>query len=391
MRMGSSVASCRITRRILSSSSIESPYPDFTSKVVTPSANSASTRGSAPSINCCRLAARVALTVDKATGEYAGPLAIAVSVEPSSLDVSIIASRLTWEFRGGYLVDEVAETRNETLRNRQTCALETPGMWQVIVAVAGAADDLIRTYWVGVSAPVTIIVTDAASPFDTSLLVMARTSDRTARLYYSLDRATWNEGAAVTIAQDSVVSFVAIKPDGVASAIATRSFTKRIPWEDAVTADAVAHFISARIDVTEFPAYSDQFGFFTPFALYLVDGYWVLDPQNPAGAVLSSGRVGVLDGRGPNTRPLIRVAPVEPQPGQQVSHPLTVTIEAPGAGQSITVYYTRDGSIPTTGSASFSGSARFGISEPGNHVIACYARDSDGNENYQAFPYSMTS
>ena len=47
MRIGSSAASCRITRRILSSSSIESPYPDFTSTVVVPYDASRCSRGRA--------------------------------------------------------------------------------------------------------------------------------------------------------------------------------------------------------------------------------------------------------------------------------------------------------------------------------------------------------
>ena len=33
---------------------------------------------------------------------------------------------------------------------------------------------------------------------------------------------------------------------------------------------------------------SDQFGFFTPFTLYLVNGDWVLDPQQPAPAVIAA-------------------------------------------------------------------------------------------------------
>jgi hypothetical protein len=37
------------------------------------------------------------------------------------------------------------------------------------------------------------------------------------------------------------------------------------------------------------------------------------------------------------------------------------------------VYYTRDGSLPTRGSASFTGHAQFDMTEDGNHIIACYA------------------
>jgi hypothetical protein len=54
------------------------------------------------------------------------------------------------------------------------------------------------------------------------------------------------------------------------------------------------------------------------------------------------------------------------------------------------VYYTRDGSLPTRGSASFTGHAQFDITDNGNHIIACYTTDSDSRPHYQAFPYTLT-
>ena len=154
-------------------------------------------------------------------------------------------------------------------------------MWQLTFSAAGAADDLTRTYWVGVPA-VTTTITDPDEPFEQSLLVTARTSDPTARLFHSLDGVAWTEGATITITQDAAVSFIAITPSGIASAIATRSFTKTHPVDDTATADAIHHFLAGRIDATEYVSYSQQFGFFTPFTLFLVDGDWVLDPNRPA-------------------------------------------------------------------------------------------------------------
>ena len=194
-------------------------------------------------------------------------------------------SRLTKQFQAGYIVEDVAESRTETAADGQSFSLETPGMWQVTATAPGSVDELTRTYWVGVREVGATIVTDNTDPFDGSLLVTATTSDPTASLYYSLDvagdGATWNQGATVTISQDSLVSFIAINPQGVASPVVSRSFTKLIPYDDAVTADAIDHFIAGRIDVTEYLAYSDRFGFFTPFTLYLVGGDWVLDPNRP--------------------------------------------------------------------------------------------------------------
>ena len=45
-------------------------------------------------------------------------------------------------------------------------------------------------------------------------------------------------------------------------------------------------------------------------------------------------------------------------------------IEAVDAEGLLTVYYSRDGSPPTRGSAHFDGSAAFQLGPEGNHVIA---------------------
>ena len=67
-----------------------------------------------------------------------------------------------------------------------------------------------------------------------------------------------------------------------------------------------------------------------------------------------------------------------------------MVIEAVGADEPVTVSYTRDGSLPDSGSASFTGRGQFELTEAGNHAIACYTRDSQGNDNYQVFHYSLT-
>ena len=202
-------------------------------------------------------------------------------MEPATLAVAVTATRLTKEFANGFIVDKILENRQETLTRGQTITLATDGMWQLTFSAPGAADDLTRTYWVGVPA-VTATITDPAEPFEQSLLVTARSSDPTARLFGSLDGVGWTEGATITITQDAAVSFIALTPSGIASAIATRSFTKTHTVDDTATADAIHHFLAGRIDATEYVSYSQQFGFFTPFTLFLVDGDWVLDPNRPA-------------------------------------------------------------------------------------------------------------
>jgi hypothetical protein len=261
-------------------------------------------------------------------------------------------------------------------------------MWQLTVSAAGAADDLTRTYWVGVPA-VTTTIAEPDKPFTASLLVTARTSDPTARLFHSLDGAVWAEGATVTITQDTAVSFIAINTSGIASPIATRSFIKAHPPEDTATADVLQHFLAGRIDATEFVSLSQQFGFFTPFALFLVDGEWVLDPNRPARQRPQPAPARHVDEAATDTgRPLIQVRTSDPQPGPHAG-PITVTIEASDTDEPVTVYYTRDGSQPTRGSASFTGQGTFEMAEPGNHIIACYTTDHDGHQQYQAFHYTL--
>jgi hypothetical protein len=334
-----------------------------------------------PLLNSVPPAPAVALGLAPDSGEYPAPLTVTVFVQPADLQAQVVLSRLTKQFQAGYIVEDVAESRTETASDGQGFVLETAGMWQVGVTAAGSVSELTRTYWVGVRAVSATIVTDNTDPFDSSLLVTATTSDPTASLYYSLDvagdGATWNQGATVTISQDSLVSFIAINPQGVASPLVSRAFTKRIPYDDAVTADAIDHFLAGRIDVTEYLAYSDQFGFFTPFTLYLIGGDWVLDPNQTSAAQTAAARTAaapIADGAG---------SPIRFTVSQAGS---SATIEASDSDGPVTVHYTRNGSIPTTRSASFTSSATFEI-PPGNSVIACYAKDADGNEVYRAFPF----
>jgi hypothetical protein len=343
----------------------------------------------------------VLVTLDPEAGEYPSPLAVTVRVEPPETAVAVTSTRVLKSYQAGYLVDDIGETSTETVQNGESISLVTPGRWEVAATADGSAPEQVRTYWVGVPASVTVIVTDNGEPFDSTLLVTGRASDPTATLYYSLDyptaNPTWNVGAAVTITQDSTVSFIAINPLGVASEIVSRSFTKRVPWDDAVTANAIDHYLAGRIDVTQYLAYSDQFGFFTAFTLYQIDGEWVLDPNGgPAAAVAER----VTAAPPENSPVLVRVAADSPQPGQHpigTDSPLAIVIEGVGRespATPVTVHYTRDGSIPTAASPSFGGkagaaSARFEFAEPGNHVIACFATDGRGNTAYRAFVYTL--
>jgi pimeloyl-ACP methyl ester carboxylesterase len=345
-----------------------------------------------PLLNAVPPVPAATLTLDPDSGPASAPLTVTIGVDPSTLVVDVRVIRLTKQFVNGYIVETVAETSNAALRDGETATLATPGLWQLTATASGAVDPLERTYWVGVPRIVATITTDNTIPFDTSLLVAATSSDPTAALYFSLDGATWTEGATVTITQDSVVSFIAINPIGIPSEVVRAGYTKRVTWEDAVTADAVGHFVAGRIGVEEYLAYSDQFGFFTPFTLYLVDGDWVLDPQRPTVVLLRTDQIDAINSRAARQRPQLRATSNDARAEPQVGGSVLLTVEAPDNGttghEAVTVYYTQDGSIPTVASPSFAGTATFEIPVDRNHVVACYATDEEGNQNYQAFPHA---
>jgi hypothetical protein len=341
-----------------------------------------------PLLNSVPPVPAVLLTLDRDSGQYPVPLIIAITVDPPDLDVTVTARQLTKQFVNGAVVETVSQDRTETVSDGGTITLDSPGFWQITAGTDGAVDPIDRSYWVGVEQVIATIATDSSVPFDDSLLVTATASDPAAILYYSLDGANWTEGAAVTITQDAVVFFIALTAEGISSEIVSRSYTKRVAWDDAVTASAVNHFIAGRIDVTEYLALSDQFGFFTPFTLYLVDGDWVLDPQQPSAvpAIVAAGE------RAEAIQSAIRVTAV-PEPGDYPVGKLTVTLEAPTVDQSaqnlpVTVYYTRDGSIPTAASASFVGRTQVELPPTGNQVIACLVIGTAGDRSYHVFHYA---
>ncbi len=236
-----------------------------------------------PLLNAVPPVPPVALAVNPDSGGHPAPLVVTVGGS-NDVDIAVRARRLTRHFAAGYIVDTVAETETATLRDGGTLVLDAPGMWELTATASGAPEPITRTYWVGVDPVLATIVTDNATPFETSVLVTAVASDPAAALYHSLDGATWSAGAAVSITVDTVVSFIAITPDGIASPVVSRAFTRRVPFDDAVTAGAIDHFLAGRIDAARYVAFAEQFGFFAPFTLYLIDGSWVLDPAAPAPA-----------------------------------------------------------------------------------------------------------
>jgi pimeloyl-ACP methyl ester carboxylesterase len=408
---------------------------------------------------------QLAITVDKASGSFSAPLAITVNIDPPNKTVNCVAKRVTKEFRNGTIVATSTDTVEEALNDGETLTLSTDGMWEVVFSAEGAGD-IKRIYWLGVPMIEVTIATDNSIPFDRSLVVMATASNSPgAKLFHAVNSTQmWNEGASVTITDNAEIRFIAIDANGIAAEEVSKAFKRRILFQDAVTANVNEHFIARRININEFQAYFQQFGL-KPFTLFLVNGRWVLDPNQPIESMLpptvaashdsgthtepitvtlsahdevdpSSRIFFTTDGSTPTTdspyfigsghitldtsgtktltyfaqnsagnssdvktktyemkiisgRPVIRVKDGDPQPAEY-SGALAITVEAvDDRDEHVTVYYTRDGSIPDGNCHSFRDSKQFEFSEKGNHVIVCYGKDSDGNESYETFYYMI--
>lgn len=274
--------------------------------------------------------------------------------------IVLTAERVSTAFVNGYLVRTVEQTATATGPDGAGITLDEAGGWEVTATATGATPGR-GTYWVGVEPVAVTIVTDNADPFDDSLLVTALPSSVAATVYHSLDGQRWSVGASVVLDRDAVVSFIAIDPDGLASPVATRSFTKRIPWDDQASGTVIDHFVAGRIDVDEFLAYSSQFGFFTAFTLYLVAGDWVLDPARPAPAVSGA-----------------------PRPPAAAQRPTQITFDdvAPGSQ----VRYSLDGSVPTDTSPEWTGIPVAVPPGPVPVVVARRTTAADGRVHYTALP-----
>ncbi len=309
-----------------------------------------------PLLNSTPPAPPVELTLQPEPGAQQPGVAVTVTVDPDR-DVTLVAERVVTVFTNGFLDRTVQQTLGATVRTGGGLTVTDPGVWEVSATAEGATPRQ-ATYWVGVQPVEVGIVTGNSEPFENSLLVTATSSSPVATIYHSLDRQRWTPGASVTISSDAVVSFIAIGESGVASAVASRQFTKAIPWDDQVTGTVIDHYLAGRIDVDEFLAFADRFGFFAPFTLYLVGGDWVLDPDRPA-------------------RPVRAGAAAAARPG-------SVTIAVPPTAQ---VRYTLDGSVPDDASAGFTGPTQLVLpTDTDRRVVVYRVTDPEAGVRYGAVP-----
>jgi pimeloyl-ACP methyl ester carboxylesterase len=317
-----------------------------------------------PYLNRERPVPPVTITVDKESGNHHSPLAITLNIEPVNKTVNYVAKRITKEFAGGLIGDRVAETLEGTLNNGQALTLSTNGMWEIVFSADGA-EDLKRTYGVGIELIEVAIVTDNSTPFEGSLNVMA-TATR-GKLYHSDDELPpqmWIEGANITITENKCIRFIAIDSDGTASEIVKRCFTSRPSCDDATTANALEHFLAGRIDANEFVTYSQQFGgSFQPFTLCLLNGDWVLATDQPV------------------ENPLPPTVTVSPDSGTY-TEAITVTLSARDkVDPSPIIFYTLDGSTPMTNSPFFVSSGQITFDVSGTKTLKYFAQNSSSKQS----------
>jgi pimeloyl-ACP methyl ester carboxylesterase len=180
-----------------------------------------------PLLNSVPPVPSVTMRIDTDSGDHARPLELTANiVDQEDKVVHFVANRVSKLILNGLLVNKVAETSEGTLDNDRALTLHADGMWEVVYSAEGAVEDEKKTYWVGEVTPIEVTIVADNFTFETSLDVAATTTR--GNLYYSLDGVWWNEGDKVTIAEDAVVHFIAIDPNGSASEIVSRSFEKAV-------------------------------------------------------------------------------------------------------------------------------------------------------------------
>lgn len=321
------------------------------------------------------------IAVDKASGSHASGLVVMADVTPDTVALTFHAQCITQRFNAGFIQRTVADTREGTLSDGGSLTLATNGMWEVVFQAAGA-EDVRRSYGVGVVLPEVTILTDNAAPFDGSLAVVATTTRGV--LHHSTDQEHWNVGSQRNIDRTGTVSFIAIDSDGIASPVVNRPYKKRIEWTDAKTATLTQHFIAHRTSVNDYVAWGMELGFNAILTLYLVDEQWVRNVEGVQSAVAVARAA---------------MAAAHPQRSASADRPdgdyagaLDVTLTAPKGTK---VYYTEDGSDPSDAHnarrVSFDGQKAFRFERAGRHAVLCHVPDGKGGGAFEAFVWTILS
>ncbi len=304
--------------------------------------------------------APVTITIDQPSGNYGTDLSISASVDPVSAGpVRFVGKRIKQTIIAGHLETDIIETKEGSLSGGETFTLTTPGIWTVTFQADGASN-VFRTYGVGVQSPHVEIITDNSVPFNPPLNVQATTDIGVIYMNNGgSDEYGWTATSAVSISDNTIVKAIAITNDGIASEIVSKKF-ERPPIEQA-HGTATEHYIAGRLDVNGYLHYGSKYGFMQAFTLYKIDGNWT-DQENSQPVDTTIPVVACSYESGTYHEP-IRVC-------------LTATDNEDPAP---TLFYSTDGSTPTSGSPSFVNRGFLDFNTPGLKTLKYFARDRSGN------------
>jgi len=298
----------------------------------------------------------VSFSVDKESGNHGAKLRITVTITPAGATVGYRARRLTKAVQAGFLVETVAQDNAGALANNQSLTLAHDGAWELrFAANSGAA--LERSYGVNVLLPELHVLTDNSTPFQGSLEVKTLASKGT--VYYSTDKTHWLAQSNPLIHETTTLYFVAIDAEGLASAVVSKAFEKKVV--QFAKATLTEHFIAGRLAFSDYIDLTMQLGVNAVITLYFVNGEWVRDPDITELA-LTAPAISISDDGGVKTAPLTLALAAQ--------HP---TDSAPA------IYYTLDGALPTTNSHRFTSSGLLRLETAGSTTLTCRACDAAGN------------
>lgn len=319
----------------------------------------------------------VYITVDKASGSYGANLPVRVTVVPAGIAVACTATRLSRQFQGGTMVDQVIASSSFTLADGESLTLAQDGAWEVVFSAANA-EPVQRTYGVNVTLPELTVAPPDGTHYTGRLAVTVTASKGTS--YVSLDKSHWNAVSNIILRDTSTLYAMAIDADGLPSAVARATYERQAV--ESVTATVAEHYVARRIDVHRFLALGQQFGYSAQVTLYRVGDQWVLDPEEPDALKAAHRQAGAG-------------APAAIQadrPSGDYAAGFDTTIAA-AHGPGATVYYTEDGSDPSDprnpNRQSFVGSKTFSFACNGDYAVCCYAAEGGGDGRVHAFAWRV--
>lgn len=302
----------------------------------------------------------VTITIDKPGGSYSGELEITVSADPEDTTVHYEAKRVTKTIT---LDKIVTRTEGEPLigsvGNGQTVALAADGMWEVKFTADGA-QDINRTYWIDVVPPHVEIITDNTVPFENTLEVQVKTDIGTLFMNNSgYDDDGWQRISKIVIKEDTVIKAIALTSSGIASGIVTKKY-KHVVHEQAV-GTVTEHFVAGRLDINDYLRYGSKYGYIQAFTLYKINEQWTDDPY---------------------TSTLDEVPPEVVCSHEEGTYeePINVILSATDAADPAPrIYYTLDGSTPTTSDAFFVNQGGIEMKTAGIKILKYFSMDRSGN------------